>query len=124
MRPSVRWRVLSGVLLVTFVALSTRAIVRIGGTSIPLSAPVRVCDVSAPQVPVVRARAEDLLEPGSYGAVHDGLFVAVGSEVRLYDRRELGRPPIRAWSAGAPVLDGRKGGLPSPRRRKRARGGS
>jgi len=86
-----------------FCSLAT-AMVRIGGSVLPGSQSVRTHDVHNPASPVITDRTEGLAESGPFVLVHDRLFVAVGSDVRVYDGHALAKPPSAIWSAGRTVL--------------------
>ncbi len=96
------------------IAAPALAVVQVGG--IPLSDPpaVSLFDTADPRSPLLVGRTETLVESGAYATSHDGLFVAVGAEVRLYDRRAMDRPARATWLAESPVLgiaDGPERGL-------------
>lgn len=108
----IRFSLLLGVaLLATAPAV---ALTHLGGAPTSEVPAVRVYDASDPASPVLRDATEALAGTGAYATSHDGLFVAAGSEVRRYDRRDLGLPASAAWNAAGPVLglaDGPERGL-------------
>ncbi len=93
----------AALLVATAIISPSVAVTNVG--SMPTSGPpaIRLYDTTDPESPQLVGRTEDLPASGSYATVHDGLFVAVGSEVRLYSKGALDAPPRATWS-GSGVL--------------------
>jgi hypothetical protein len=114
MEEPMRTRLVPAVVILLVVTVPVMAASRVGGMSVSNPPAISLYDTTYPQSPRLLDRTEALLGSGAYAAVHDGLFVAAGSEVRLYDRRAMDQPALAIWPVGSEVLaiaDGPERGL-------------
>jgi hypothetical protein len=98
-----------------FAALAVQEIPHLGGMTLDGSTALRFYGVDERGLPVILQETGPFpARPGSWTAVHDSLFVTVGSTVYRHDRRVSDLPRLDSWSSSNEILslaDGPERGL-------------
>ena len=92
------------VLVAAVATRSVAAIEHIGGMTANEPPAVRYFDAGDAAFPNLLQRTEHLVAAGSFIEQHDGLFVAVGSELRHYERGHRRGSPLSVWSSDDPII--------------------
>src|SRR6185436_5656238 len=103
-----------GLLVASLLAQPAAALTHTGGAYFGSAVNVRAYDAGDPRQPVVTDQTDARSRTGAFVVAHDALFVASGSQVSRFDRRDLTRPLGDAFSASERVLalaDGPERGL-------------